>query len=149
MKLVIPLFALMFSISFVQAQNEGEAAVKKVLRIYKEKLEKLDTTGIASLFIPGGKVYEGGSDEGTIQNYLGHHLAPELKVFKSFTFSDYKVDVKMNGDYAYATETYMYTIVLAKDESQIKSKGVATSVLKKTKEGWKIEMTHSSFRKLK
>lgn len=149
MKLVFLLFALMFSFSFVQAQNVGEAAVKKVLRIYKEKLEKLDTTGIASLFTPGGKVYEGGSDEGTIQNYLGHHLAPELKVFKSFTFSDYKVDVKMNGDYAHTTETYIYTIVLAKDESQIKSKGVATSVLKRTKEGWKIEMTHSSFRKLK
>lgn len=133
----------------VQAQTQNEEAVKAVLKAYKDKLEKLDTTGVAALFTPGAKVYEGGSDEGTIQHYLEHHLGPELKEFKSFGFSDYKVEAKLNGDYAYTTETYVYTLVLAKDGSQVKSKGVATSVLRRTKDGWKIEMTHSSFRRAK
>jgi len=57
--------------------------------------------------------------------------------------------VTVTGVYAFSTETYLYTIVLAKDGSSIKSQGVATSVLKKTKEGWKIVQTHSSFRKAK
>lgn len=149
MRLLILLTIAIFSFTSIQAQVKPEAAIKNVLSTYKGKLEKLDTSGITALFIPGAKVYEAGTDEGGIQNYLNHHLGPELKAFKSFTFSDYKVDVKVIGDYAYTTETYLYTIVLAKDDSTIKSKGVATSVLKKTKAGWKIEMTHSSFRRAK
>ena len=144
------LFAvLIFSLSVVQAQNKGEEDVKKVLKAYQSSIEKLDTTGVTALFTPGAKVFEGGKDEGGIDGYLAHHLGPELIAFKSFTYSDYKVDVKLHGDYAYTTETYLYTIVLAKDNSQVKSQGVATSVLRKTKDGWKIEMTHGSYRRAK
>lgn len=146
-QLTILLTAFAFSFTAV-AQNKNEEAVKVVLKAYQDKLEKLDTTGVTALFTPGAKVFEGGKDEGGIEGYLGHHLGPELKAFKSFTFSDYKVEVKMiNADYAYATETYFYTIVMAKDNSQVKSQGVATSVLRKTKNGWKIEMTHGSYRR--
>lgn len=149
MKQIALLLMLFISCSNLYGQNKEEEAVKNVLKIYQNKLEKLDTTGVTVLFLPGAKVFEGGKDEGGIQGYLDHHLAPELKAFKSFKFSDYKVDVKINGDYAYTTETYLYTIVLAKDDSQIKSQGVATSVLRKTKDGWKIEMTHGSYRRAK
>lgn len=149
MKRILLSAALLIFISTLHAQTKEVVAVEKVLKGYQSKLEKLDTAGITKLFASGAKVYEGGSDEGSIQNYLNHHLAPELKGFKSFDFSDYKVDVKVVGDYAYTAETYIYTIVLAKDNSQIKSKGVATSVLKKTNGEWKIEMTHSSFRRAK
>ena len=55
----------------------------------------------------------------------------------------------VTGNYAFSTETYIYTIVLAKDGKEIKSQGVATSVLQKAKNGWKIMQTHSSFRKAK
>jgi hypothetical protein len=54
-----------------------------------------------------------------------------LKSFKSFEYDDYKVDVKVDGMYAFATETYNYIIISAKDNSEIKHKGVSTSVLKK------------------
>lgn len=82
------------------------------------------------------------------EGHSKHHLAPELKHFQSFTYSDYVVDVKLNGNYAYTIETYIYTIVLEKDTSEIKSRGVATSVLRKIKNEWKIEMTHGSYRKI-
>lgn len=149
MRQIALLLILCFSCLMGFAQTSNEVAIRRVLKTYQDKLEKLDTTGIATLFVPGAKVFEGGKDEGGIQGYLNHHLAPELKAFKSFIFSNYKVEVKLNGDYAYTTETYQYTIVLAKDDSLIKSQGVATSVLRKTKDGWKIEMTHGSYRKLK
>lgn len=131
------------------AQTGNKQDVKNVLNNYKKAIEKLDTTGVVNLFVKDSKVFEQAKEEGTIGHYLEHHLGPELKEFKSFTFSNYKVDVTVTGEYAFSTETYIYTIILAKDGKEIKSQGVATSVLKKTKEGWKIVQTHSSFRKAK
>ena len=147
-KLVLMFLLFMTGIAAL-AQSGDKEAVKAVLNNYKKAIEKLDTTGVVNLFVKDSKVFEQAKDEGTISHYLEHHLGPELKEFKSFTFSDYKVDVTVTGDYAFSTETYIYTIILAKDGKEIKSQGVATSVLKKTKEGWKIVQTHSSFRKAK
>ena len=146
--LFVIMLTAFFSLAAV-AQTKDTEAVKQVLNNYKKAIEKLDTTGVVNLFVKDSKVFEQAKDEGTIGHYLEHHLGPELKAFRSFTFSDYKVDLTLAGNYAFSTETYLYTIVLAKDGSIIKSQGVATSVLKKTKEGWKIVQTHSSFRKAK
>ena len=147
-KLIMILLVLTTSVAaFTQTGNKE--AVKKVLSSYKNAIEKLDTTGVVNLFVKDSKVFEQAKDEGTIGHYLEYHLGPELKDFKSFTFSDYKVDITVTGEYAFSTETYIYTIILEKDAKEIKSQGVATSVLKKTKAGWKIVQTHSSFRKAK
>ena len=148
-KLLVSMATVFFSVAAFSQTNDTEA-VKKVLNSYKKAIEKLDTTGVVNLFVKDSKVFEQAKDEGTISHYLEHHLGPELKDFKSFTFSDYKVMVTISGAYAFSTETYIYTIVPAKEGSNnIKSQGVATSILKKTKDGWKIAQTHSSFRKAK
>lgn len=149
MRKLLLMCLLLATVTTVFAQNSDKEAVKTVLNNYKKAIEKLDTTGIVNLFVKDSRVYEQASDEGTIGHYLEHHLGPELNDFKSFTFSDYKIDVVVTGEYAFSTETYIYTIILAKDGKEIKSQGVATSVLRKTKEGWKIVQTHSSFRKAK
>ena len=149
MRKLLMMCLLLATVTAAFAQNGEKEAVKAVLDNYKKAIEKLDTTGVVNLFIKDSKVYEQASDEGTIGHYLEHHLGPELKEFKSFTFSNYKVDVTIAGEYAFSTETYIYTIILAKDGKEIKSQVVATSVLKKSKEGWKIVQTHSSFRKAK
>lgn len=149
MRKFLMMFLLLATGTAAFAQNSDKEAVKTVLNNYKKAIEKLDTTGVVNLFVKDSKVFEQAKDEGTIGHYLEHHLGPELKEFKSFTFSDYKVDVTVAGEYAFSTETYIYTIILAKDGKEIKSQGVATSVLRKSKEGWKIVQTHSSFRKAK
>ena len=133
----------------VSPKAKDEETVRSVLKLYNSAVEKLDVTGTEKLFTADSKIYESGGSEGSYAHYMEHHLAPELKEFKSFNFSDYKVDVTVSDEYAFSTETYIYTLVLAKDGKEIKSKGVATSVLKKTTEGWKILSTHSSFRKAK
>ena len=145
--LIIILF-LASSIFKSNAQNADELAVKKVLNAYKASIEKLTTNGIINLFTKDSEIIESGKIEENIAAYLDHHLGPELKEFKSFTFSNYTVKVKIDGIYAFTMEDYMYTIVL-KDAKEIKQKGVATSVLQKTNEGWKIKSTHSSARKTK
>lgn len=127
--------------AFTHAQKSDTEAIKQTLNAYKSKIESLDTNGVVKLFIKDSKVIEQGKDEGTISHYLEHHLGPELKDFKAFEFSNYNVVVTVNGNYA-------YTITL-KDDKEIKSNGLATSVLQKQKGEWKIAQTHSSFRRAK
>ena len=150
MKIFLIISATIFCSIYAFSQTNDTEAVNKVLNNYKKAIEKLDTSGVVNLFVKDSKVFEQAKDEGTIAHYLQHHLGPELKEFKSFTYSEYKVMVTITGAYAFSTETYQYTIVPQKEGSAtIKSQGVTTSVLKKTKDGWKIAQTHSSFRKAK
>lgn len=128
-------------------QTKNIELVKNVLKRYNSAIEALDVTGTERFFTADSKIYESGGSEGNYAHYLEHHLAPELKEFKSFTFSDYKVEVQVDGNYAFTTETYSYTIIVTKDNTEVKRKGVATSVLKKVKGEWKIMINHSSSRK--
>lgn len=125
------------------SRGTEEEAVKKVLKEYQTAIEKLSTTGVADLFLPNSEIVESGSLDGSISTYLEHHPGPELKEFKSFKFSYYTVKVEVKGDYAFTTEDYIYTMVL-QDGKAVKQKGVATSILQKTKQGWKIKSTHTS-----
>ncbi len=76
------------------------------------------------------------------------HLGPELGHFKSFKFSDYKVDVRFKGPVALATETYNYRIE-PKEGEVARRRGVATSVLKKVGAQWKNLSMNISARKPK
>ncbi len=136
---------LVFSVSAF-AQNTDAETCKTTLNAYKQAIEKLDAKGTPDLFTADSQVFESGGVEGTFAHYLEHHLGPELKEFKSFTFKDYKVDVRVEGRFAFAVETYKYEIILKNKPKTIASKGVATSILQKTETGWKIYQTHSSSR---
>jgi ketosteroid isomerase-like protein len=123
-------------------------AVEAVLSRYKNAIEKLDASGTEQLFTTDARIFETGSAEGTYATYLAHHLGPELGQFKSFRFSDYKVDVRFEGSVALATETYRYRIE-PKTGQVAERIGVATSVLKKVGSNWKIVSMHNSGRKPK
>ena len=123
------------------------AAVQAVLSQYKGAIERLDARGTEQLFIADSAIFETGGTEGTYANYLAHHLGPELREFKSFKFSDYKVDVHLLGPAAaLAVETYKYRIE-TKSGEVVERLGVATSVLKKENGRWKVTMMHNSGRK--
>lgn len=135
------------------AASADETAVKLVLTKYKDAVQKLDTTGTTRLFTANSQVFESGGVEGTYRNYLAHHLGPELGQFTAFTFSDYQAAVQVDGPYAFATETYTYTINLKKgpqgteEKAPIVRRGVATTVLRKNTAGqWQIMSSHSSAR---
>jgi uncharacterized protein (TIGR02246 family) len=134
--------------------SADETAVRAVLKQYQQAVEKLDTTGTDRLFAPQSQVFESGSAEGSYRHYARHHLGPELKEFRSFTYDNYKVSVQVDGPYAFATETYGYTIGLKPDPkaktapAPVKRRGVATSVLRKNAAGqWQIVSSHNSARK--
>ena len=129
------------------AQRAEIAAIKTVLAQYKAAIEKLDATNTERLFAKDSTIFETGGVEGTYANYLAHHLGPELHEFRSFRFSDYKVDVHLIGPAAaHAIETYNYRIKTKSGEIA-QRRGVATSVLKKIGGQWKIVSMHNSARK--
>ena len=130
------------------ARAADSAAVRAALSHYKSAIERLDAKGTATLFTGDSQVFENGGVEGSYANYLAKHLGPELGHFKSFKFSDYKVDVRFEGPVALTTETYNYRIETEKGEI-VERRGVATSVLKKLGREWKILSTHGSSRKPK
>jgi len=124
-----------------------KAGVQAVLSQYKAAIERLDARGTEPLFTADSAIFETGGTEGTYANYLAHHLGPELHEFKSFKFSDYKVDVHLLApDAAHAIETYKYRIETKSGEI-VDRLGVATSVLKKENGRWKIAVMHNSGRK--
>lgn len=130
------------------ARTSDTAAVRQILSQYKSAIERLDAKDTGTLFTSDSQVFENGGVEGSYANYLAKHLGPELGHFKSFKFSDYKVDVRFEGPVALTTETYNYRIETQKGEI-VERRGVATSVLKKVGRQWKILSTHGSSRKPK
>ena len=122
------------------------SAVTAVLSAYKSAVERLDATGTEQLFTADSAIFESGGVEGTYSNYLAHHLTPELKEFKSFAFSNYRISVRFEGPLALATESYNYRIETKAGEIAERV-GVATSVLKKIGGKWKIVSMHNSSRR--
>ena len=132
----------------IQEENAPVRAVRAVLARYKSAIERLDASGTEALFTEDSAVFETGGVEGTYKEYLAHHLGPELAAFRAFAFSDYAVAVRIEGDLALATETYNYRIETKTGEIAMR-RGVATSVLTRTVDGWKILVMHNSARKPK
>lgn len=126
-------------------EHPQAAAVRAVLSSYKSAIERLDPAGTEQLFTADSIIFETGGVEGTYANYLAHHLGPELKEVKSFSFSNYKADVRFEGPVALASESYNYRIEL-KSGATVERRGVATSVLKKENGRWKIVSMHNSAR---
>lgn len=152
------LICFLFTVQATYGQDveiDDDKAVTAVMKSYKDAIQNLTTEGTFELFTPDATVFEQGKVEGTYKDYIAHHLGPELGHFKSFSFSEYEIQTKVNLPYAYATENYLYTIVLKGDEKKgtkertINSKGVATSILEKIDGTWKIIHSHTSFKKLK
>lgn len=141
------LLILLITIGHILYAQTDEQKVKDVLSSYKSALEKLDVKGTDVLFAANSQIIESGKVEGTYTDYLAHHIGPELGEFNSFKFENYNVEVTPAGNYAFAVETYDYAIVLKKDNSEIRRKGVASSFLKKENGNWKIVHMHNSSRK--
>lgn len=129
-------------------RSADRQAVEAVLAQYKGAIERLNPAGTERLFTPDAQIFETGGAEGTYPSYLAHHLGPELDEFKSFQFSDYKIDVRFEGTLALAAETYRYRIE-PKSGEVAERQGVATSVLKKLDGSWKIISIHNSARRPK
>jgi ketosteroid isomerase-like protein len=129
------------------AQSTAEAKAVAVLDGYRGALEALSASRAETFFWPDAQVFEQGGVEGSISQYLSHHLAPELEEFSSFTFQDHVTKATVVGDIAYATETYRFRIAFkTAGRAPVERRGVATSVLRLRDGEWRIVSYHSSTR---
>lgn len=142
-------FALLLLLAPAKARADDAEAIKQVLASYRTAVERLNATGTERLFSVDALVFEGGVPEGTYGRYLSHHLGPELTALRGFQFSDYKVEVRIDGAYGLAWESYSYTITPKQGEAYQRT-GVATSVLKRSSDStWLIVQRHNSTRRPK
>ncbi|VAW27999.1 hypothetical protein MNBD_BACTEROID06-1198, partial [hydrothermal vent metagenome] len=81
------LLSTLFAASNAMAQTEEEK-VKTVLRAYKSALENLNVEGTDKYFTSNSEILETGKVEGTYQDYIAHHIEPELSHFASFTYNN-------------------------------------------------------------
>ncbi len=139
--------ALVLTLPAAASSETDEAEVKGVLQSYSTAVQNLDGASASTLFTTDARIFEQGGDEGTWPIYLKDHLGPEFVEFKSFAFADYASTVAVEGDLAIASETYRYTIELKEGGDPVIRLGAATSVLRRTADGWKIIQYHSSSRK--
>ena len=119
--------------------------IERILADYRGAIERLDARGTERLFAADSAIFENGGVEGTYANYLAHHLGPELGHFRSFRFSDHRLDLWCDGRVAVATETYNYRIERA-EGAPIERRGVTTSVLRRAGRNWQILNMHGSSR---
>ena len=125
-------------------------SVEKVLKDYKNALESLDVSNTQHLFSEDATIFENGKFEGSYQDYLDNHIGPELGHFKEFTFNDYEVNIRLEGEIAVSFETYTYKIILDGENPRIvERQGIATSVLKNFDGNWKIIQNHGSSREIR
>lgn len=117
-----------------------------MLARYDAAVEHLDLTGTEALFTKDSRIFESDGDEGNYATYKAHHFVPELAEFRSFKFSEYKIDVHFEGAAALVIETYKYRIVTKKGEVAERF-GVSTSVLRKVQGKWRVVMLHSLARR--
>jgi|TARA_R110000824_G_scaffold126866_5_gene286580 ketosteroid isomerase-like protein len=126
-------------------QYFGDLSPKDILTAYREAIQELDASKMKSLFSEESQIFENGKAEGSFVQYMEHHLGPELAHIKSFTFTQPTISMTELGNTALAIETYDYVIVL-RDDRKIERTGVATSVLVRERDSWKILRYHSSSR---
>jgi len=127
--------------------STGEvAAIEKWLAEYDAAFNAKDLEKLGTFYHPDVTIYEGGGVDNGWAAYRDGHLGPELKAFEDLQFGhrDITVSILPGGQSAYVRSEYFLKAKMATRE--IDSSGLATYVLIKGADGWKIRHSHTSSR---
>jgi len=144
--LAVAVAQLLFAVgAFAQDKSaKEEAAVTSVLKSYAAAVEAKDLKQVEQYVVTTADftMFEGGHVNRGWDDYRDNHLGPELKQFKTieYVFSDIKPSVGTSLAYA----TFKYTIAVNMENRSISAKGLATAVLVKGTDGWRIVHMHTS-----
>jgi uncharacterized protein YcnI len=132
-----------------QAVGGDAAAIEAWLKGYDAAFMAKDLEKLATFYHPDVTVYEGGGINNGWADYRDHHLGPELKAFEGLQFGHRAITVSIlpGGQSAYVRSEYFLKAKMATRE--IDSSGLATYVLIKGADGWKIRHSHTSSRPLR
>jgi ketosteroid isomerase-like protein len=129
-----------------QPAHDDAAAVKAWLKDYDAAFTARDLEKLATFYHPDVTIYEGGGINNGWADYRDHHLGPELKAFENLQFGHNSATVMLlpGGQSAYVRAEYFLKARMGGRE--IDSTGLATYVLIKDGNGWKIRHSHTSSR---
>lgn len=139
------LLTLGLAASAALAQGDKEAAaVTSALANYAAAIQNKDLGAVEKYVVAGDdfSMFEGGHINWGWADYRDHHLGPELKQFLQITYSFAEIKPHVYGQMAYAT--LKSSIVVKMEGREFEGESLATVVLRKTDDGWKIQHMHTS-----
>lgn len=136
---------VLISGAFAQQNNDNQAAaVTETLNKYAAAVQSKNLSEVEKYTVAGEafSMFEGSHINWGWMDYRDNHLGPELKEFKSIQYSFSDIKTHMSSDMAYAT--FKSHIAVKMEAREVEGESLATAILMKTAEGWKIQHMHTS-----
>lgn len=130
---------------FAQQNIDNQAAaVTEVLNKYAAAVQNKNLSEVEKYVVASEafSMFEGSHINWGWVDYRDNHLGPELKEFKEIQYSFSDVKTRVSGDMAYAT--FKSHIVVKMESREVEGESLATAILMKTADGWKIQHMHTS-----
>jgi len=136
---------VLMSSVFAQPNNDNSsAAVTETLTKYAAAVQGKNLAEVEKYVVAteAFSMFEGSHINWGWVDYRDHHLGPELKEFKEIQYSFSDIKTRVSGNMAYAT---LKSHIAVKMESrEVEGESLATAILIKTADGWKIQHMHTS-----
>lgn len=135
---------LLVLMGFTMAFGSEAEQVEMALRNYAAAVESKDMAEIEKYVVTGEQfsMFEGSHVNLGWADYRDHHLGPELKDFLELQYDFENIKPRVSGNFAYAT--LKYRIHVRMTEREATGEGLATVILVKQGDGWKIQHMHTS-----
>ena len=146
--LLISILLIAISAASGAAAQSDEASVREVLLRSASSFAKNDVAEATKVWANDESltIFESGHANYGWADYRDHHLVPEMGEMKNtkYEFSDMKIHVA--GNTAWATMKYTISAdVMDNGKSRhVEGGGLATAILEKRSDGWRIVHWHSS-----
>ncbi|MCI0693922.1 nuclear transport factor 2 family protein [candidate division KSB1 bacterium] len=130
---------------FAQQSNDNQAAaVTEILNKYAAAVQSKNLSEVEKYVVATDafSMFEGGHINWGWIDYRDNHLGPELKEFKEIQYSFSDIKTRVSGDMAYAT--FKSHIAVKMELREVEGESLATAILMKTADGWKIQHIHTS-----
>lgn len=122
--------------------------VVRALDGYRMGMEALSVDKLGLVMDPELLVLEHGGKDAGWAAYRDSHIGEHMKEWKSLKISDIDLlEFSVAGEWAYAAQKSLNTIVTAKEDRTVVLEVTETFVLKRGAEGWKIKHLHVSLKK--
>jgi ketosteroid isomerase-like protein len=144
-KLTTTILAICLASVTAFAQDGDDAtAVTETLTKYAAAVQSKDMAEIEKYVVTTDDftIFEGGHVNSGWADYKDHHIGPELKMFLEIKYGFEDIKVRVSGDMAYAT--FKTSIDVKMESRSFDGKSLATAILVKTGDGWKIQHMHTS-----
>ena len=127
-----------------QSFSDEAEAVKQTLVNYAAAVQSKNMNEIEKYVVTTDAftIFEGSHINWGWQDYRDNHIGPELKQFLEIKYSFSDIKVKVYGNAAYAI--FETSIAVKMETRNFDGENLATAILIKMNENWKIQHMHTS-----